>query len=221
MNNATKFGALIAATLGFGHVANAAGFIDQISMDPTYYAGWACNPATPNVPGWVHFYRSDNKFVGFLRAESQREAAVGGICGDAGAHGFAGNVQQNWSLYDSLTYQIRAYFIPDDGRVEMELQNRINVVFTPPPVPTVENCGGGAPGVGWVQIKDKGFCTLNSWSNSTYRTWVYLPAYGVGATIDVCSLPSVPSSWLHVSTQISTECTGISQHAFTIRKMTN
>ena len=203
--------------------ALAEGWIGSTSntyTDGAHIEGWACNPATPGVSGWVHFWSgsADNKFLGALHANIPREQAVGNICGDSGVHGFSGPLDVPYAERDGKRHKIVAYFINENGQPPLLLQNHaymwLDGGYT---LQTRTECNGANPAPGhWVKKAVGGKCTLHSsvggitWALNT--THAFISNAPSGYQLEACE-PG-PAGWTTLSTNpSSSNCMRIDPYA--------
>lgn len=209
--------------------ANAAGYMGHTKKD--YTEGWACNPATPNYSGWVHFWRDDGKFLGALHAAQPREAAVGEICADAGYHGFAGAFDYPSDFLDNQWHKVRGYHINQDNSVT-ELQNSWDVLFDGGPQPYVFTYQSANACIvpsafadlpGWLMsatpLSSSVYCPqLLTYSIPNQYVYVGDPAIPTGSEVEICAIPKtlakIPAGWQVVSVVNSNTC--IKQYNVTI-----
>lgn len=114
---------LALASLAFACNAFAGGYLDRADgfnartvQGRVEVAGWACDTATPDFQGWVHFWgrnASGPVFLGALPANIPREPAVGALCGGNHVHGFSGSLYVG--TYLGRYSPISAHFIPLNG----------------------------------------------------------------------------------------------------------
>lgn len=179
--------------------AMSAGWFDFASK--SYVSGWACNPATPGYSGDVHFWRDDGVFLGAVPAKSQREPAVGSVCGDSGVHGFSGALNYPAAYLDDQHHTVRGYFIGMSGTGNLELQNAMDVVFDgaiQPQTMQIFYCGQGQPSSDWMLVKREvsGICS-SRWVDENriervygyLETWAYVPDMPVGYATTTCKPP--------------------------------
>ena len=199
--------------------AGAEGYFSAVTQ--YRYEGWACNPATPNYAGWLHFWRDDGKFLGALHAGIQREQAVGNICGDSGQHGFHGDLQFSADYLDNKKHTVRAYFINADN-TSFELQNAIVVNFVGGSQPyqfntiTGDACQAVDPFInasGWL-LKQRPSTDVvrcgSYWNIPPTHVYVGDANAPVGSTLEVCGTKEntnkLPQGWQIISTQSNSSC---------------
>ncbi|MCG8985656.1 hypothetical protein MI467_02230 [Delftia acidovorans] len=190
----------------------AEGWIESASnayTDGAHIEGWACNPATPGTSGWVHFWSgsADNKFLGALPANIQREQAVGSICGDSGRHGFGGSLSVPYAELDGKKHKIIAYYVGENGQPPLLLQNHAYMWLDGGYVlQTKTECNGANPAPGhWIKKTVGGKCILNTGLGST--TWglsithAFVSNAPSGYQMEACE-PG-PAGWATISTNPS------------------
>ncbi|WP_152033978.1 hypothetical protein [Paracidovorax avenae] len=196
--------------------AAAAGYFGSTSKES--FDGWACNPQLPNYEGWIHFWRDDNKFLGAVQANIQREDAVGNICNDIGRHGFNASFAYPVELLDNKWHTVRAYFINPDN-TNFELQNSVQVLFDggpvtppppPPPNPPVQRTCSPINQPGWVMTgfgpRQYTVCYTPGVINPSEYTYTYVAELPVGHEIEVCNTQNLPAGWQQVASYIGSAC---------------
>ncbi|GJC07242.1 hypothetical protein ACSZND_13400 [Aeromonas hydrophila] len=201
--------------------AFAGGYLEAASKYK--YTGWACDPDTPNYAGWVHLWRDDGIFLGALPANHNREPAVAANCGagDAGVHGFSGEISFPNDYLDNQTHIVRAYFIrQDESRPAIELLSAKEVLFDGGPQPyffkyqtsSICNSSTFASAPGWL-LSDTPQEFTRCGSNYMFpRKYVFIgdPNIPVGSQVEVCSnsasIKKMPDNWQIVSVVNSNTC---------------
>lgn len=195
---------LAALSVALAFNASASGYLE--SATKYTYAGWACRQSTPGYQGWIHFWRDDNVFLGALPANIPREAAVGAVCGDSGAHGFGGTLSFSATYLDNRSHSVHAYFINQDNTVFELSSSPRTVLFdgappAPPPVqPTTETgCGLVKNNSQWA-LTSMSPWLCNIATHDREWTYTYLSNLPIGYTLDSCTPP--PFGWQTLSARV-------------------
>ena len=108
--------------------ACAAGYFDIAAANR--FAGWACDPNSPNSQIQVDIWRDDGLYLGGRVANSPRKQAVATACNSThSSHGFDFVPQLNASAMDNRSHTVRAYAISTTGGVTELIGSPKTVVF--------------------------------------------------------------------------------------------